>query len=263
MPTATVNQTSAKRGDGIGGTASGFFPSSATVGGVAMDDFGYQGIAEQWAGGVGATTPLGPQVVILNPGAIVAGAIDVLASTVESTGYQTVAAALALAATILPSLIPAFLASANAAFLGAALTAGADDIDGEVIQGRKYDLSQARQFPRVAYETGAPLLPADLAVLTTPQAQGATVVWDFDTDGVTVIVPLDVRKAEIFQANFRLTPGANRIIAARRQGLAAQSVGDMAESYVSAVGPGEWGASLCQDAYQLMKKYRLKSGRLQ
>jgi hypothetical protein len=51
MPTATVNQTSAKRGDGIGGTASGFFPSSATVGGVAMDDFGYQGIAEQWAGG--------------------------------------------------------------------------------------------------------------------------------------------------------------------------------------------------------------------
>jgi hypothetical protein len=211
---------------------------------------------------VGATTPLGPQVVILNPGAIVAGAIDVLASTVESTGYQTVAAALALAATILPSLIPAFLASANAAFLGAALTAGADDIDGEVIQGRKYDLSQARQFPRVAYETGAPLLPADLAVLTTPQAQGATVVWDFDTDGITVIVPLDVRKAEILQANFILAQGAagDRIQQAIDAGLTGQSVGDMSEAYRTDV-KKDWGYGLTPRARALLEKYRVRSGR--
>lgn len=186
-------------------------------------------------------------------------------STSGSAGssYQSDDEAAELVASIPPMMIAAYLLSANAAYLGQAREMAADDIDARPYQGSKYDPTQARQFPRVPYGSGVPIGSTSYPLSTNNTLAIATEIWDIDTDGTTVIVPLDVRKAEIFQANFLLSQGSggDRIQAAIDSGLASQSVGGMSESYRESV-KKDWGYGLTPRARALLEKYRLKTGKI-
>jgi hypothetical protein len=184
-------------------------------------------------------------------------------STGSSSAYATAAVAVDLASTLPPTVLAGILDPNNASYLDGVLELASDDIDAESIQGRKYDLKQEREFPRVARESGAQagISQQPISIDTNASFRSAE-IWDVDTDGVTVIVPKWVVRATIFQANFRLLPDADRIIRARKAGLASQSTGGMSESYFAPVRPGEWGAGLCADAFNLMRRARRTTGKL-
>lgn len=81
--TVTAAPTADISGDGIighvqGGSYANFTPTSATVGGVAMT--GFSANAGTWTATLGATTPTGSQAAVLNPGAVAAGNITVVAA---------------------------------------------------------------------------------------------------------------------------------------------------------------------------------------
>lgn len=128
-------------------------------------------------------------------------------------------------------------------------------------QGCKYDLAtpQALAFPRVPYP--------DYAVGCNQVATIAVgAVWDWDSDNNVAIVPLDVQRACVFQADAILdetSTSLDSILDDAAKGITAKSVGSLSVSFADAakiVAGG--GQSLCRRAEAFMKKYRLKSGGL-
>src|SRR3954465_12912749 len=109
--------------------------------------------------------------------------------------YLTVTEANALAADLPP--LPAWAAAASGDKT-TALNQATADVDGAMpYQGRPYDPTQARQFPRVAEDPhpGSAAAPA-------PDAAGAAGggVWDWDDATHTAVVPRDVNVAVLYEA---------------------------------------------------------------
>lgn len=134
----------------------------------------------------------------------------------------------------------------------AALAQATCDIDTAMpYQGRAYDDAQAGQFPRVAYES--------------LEAGGRDVVekvWDWDDEEDEAIVPLDVKRAVVHQADAILGGTREERIANQHDGVVYDLAEDgSAESYKQTRGPGV-GTGLCRRAFMLMKRYRISSGKM-
>ena len=176
----------------------------------------------------------------------------VVASGGASAGppsYLSVAAADALAAA-LPGL--AAWAAADAPTKATALARASLDVDGAMTyQGCKYDAGQVLQFPR---------LP-DGAAATVPAARQGSGVWDWDPGLNAAVVPEDVLLAVVLQADANLAGDREARLAAQHDGVVYDLTGSVAESYKQTEGPGV-ATGLCRPAWVLLRKYRLRSGRV-
>jgi hypothetical protein len=151
-----------------------------------------------------------------------------------------------------------------------ALAAATYDLDhAQRYQGRKYDLTQAMQFPRVAFEASGRLpLYGPNGGLVGPVANnmlpGGDVVWDWDYAANAPVVPRQVKMACVYQANSRLDPQRIGVLNRIYGGLTSQKIGSAAETYdVHALLAATGGALvLCPAAVDLMRNYVLRSGRI-
>jgi hypothetical protein len=141
---------------------------------------------------------------------------------------------------------------------GAALELATLEVDAAMpYQGRRYDPAQAREFPRIA-EDAAPT-PSSDAIVIVPA--GGAVVWDWDATTHEPVVPRDVKLAVLFQADSLLTNAREPRLSAQHDGVVYQLTGTLAESYKQTPGPGVR-TGLCRRAWVMLRKYRLRSGRL-
>jgi hypothetical protein len=168
-----------------------------------------------------------------------------------SAPYLTSIEADALAAT-LPTMT-AWTAASSGNKTKALLRASLDVDNAMPWQGRKYASDQSNQFPRVPYDDppGTPGFDHD------PRAS----VWDWDADANEPVVPEDVLLAVLLQADTILAGDREPRLAAQHDGVVYDQTGSVAESYKQTEGPGVT-TGLCRASWVLLRKYRLKSGRL-
>jgi hypothetical protein len=140
----------------------------------------------------------------------------------------------------------------------ALLVRASDQIDACRWQGRRYDSDpdvQAREFPRIVGE-----LPDDgSAGLPYPgyPSRGGT-VWDWDSEANAAVVPEAVERATWLQALSLLDPARAARLDDRHDGVASQSAGGASESY----DPARGASPLCRRAWELLGRYRLRTGRI-
>lgn len=168
-----------------------------------------------------------------------------------STAYLTTAAADTLAAT-LPTMTA--WSAATAAAKAKALARASFDVDNAMpYQGRQYDPGQANAFPRAPFDDA----PASAGFDRDPRAA----VWDWDTSANVAVVPEDVLVAVLLQADAVLAGTREPRLAAQHDGVVYDQTGSVAESYKLTEGPGVT-TGLCRGAWVLLRKYRLKSGKV-
>ena len=171
-------------------------------------------------------------------------------AAVDPRSYLTVAAADELAAA-LPAL--AAWSAATPPAKARALERASIDVDGAMpYQGRRYDPRQVNQFPRVAY---------DDAPAAAPGHDPRPTVWDWDAALNAPAVPEDVLLPVVIQADANLAGEREPRLAAQHDGVVYDQTGSVAESYKQTEGPGVT-TGLCRAAWVLLRKYRLKSGRI-
>ena len=167
--------------------------------------------------------------------------------------YLDVTDADALAATV-PAL--AAWSAATTDQKTRALRQATSDVDAAMAyQGRRYAADQALEFPRVAADGSS-----SPSAACCPPADGST-VWDWDPTAAAAVVPRDVRLAVLYQADSVLAGEREPRIAAQHDGVVYDLTGTLAESYKQTTGPGVR-TGLARRAYTLMRKYRLRGGRL-
>ena len=120
-------------------------------------------------------------------------------------------------------------------------------------QGRKYASDQVNQFPRVPYDEP----PGTRAFDGDPRGS----VWDWDADANEPAVPDDVLLAVLVQADTILVGDREPRLGAQHDGVVYNQAGSVAESYKQTEGPGVT-TGLCRAAWVLLRKYRLKGGRI-
>lgn len=173
--------------------------------------------------------------------------------------YLTTEEATALIAT-LPAVLLGDLVNQEDEALTALLLVASDDIDTAMkYQGSKYLSTQEREFPRVPYPESFVEVHRQYANATLNLMGGE--VWDWDATTNAAVVPAAVKLAVIWQAAFLLVPGVAERLAAIRSGLTQQGIGTGSESYDATVA-GRPGANLDTRAFQIMDKYRLRSGQV-
>lgn len=182
------------------------------------------------------------------------GYFDSTPDTSVGTTYQSADAADALAAA--RAGLAAFKAASGEEKLAARQVA-AERIDASRRwQGRKYDMTagaQPREFPRVA--RGSSGLYPNGSVLNVGDE-----IWDLDSDS-NVIVPLEVRLAEIYEADAILgDPGRAERLQAIADGVTSQSNSGMSESYGQMKSDGT--PKLCNEAENLLRRFKLTSGQM-
>ncbi len=179
----------------------------------------------------------------------------------EGDGYIGLDEAAAYAADESDPAVTGLLAAWNA-LTGdqktALLVRASDQIDSVRWQGRRYDTDpdvQGREFPRLVGE-----LPSDgSAGLAYPGLSPAvTVVWDWDADANAAVVPERVERATWQQALSLLDPTRTGRLDDRHDGVASQSAAGQAESY----DPARPAHVLCRRAWELLSRYRLRTGRI-
>lgn len=183
---------------------------------------------------------------------------SIAATGSDDTSYLDVAGADAIAAELLSSTIAAYTGATGTDKLAALRLATLDVDRGMRFQGRKFDSSQTREFPRVAYETAGRVMPHGIIDLVLPPAMTDN-VWDWDTVDQVAIVPSIVLQAVVYQANWILDGSEEATLAAINSGLKSQQNNQLAESY-DRTAPGAT-SGLCRRAALLLDRYKLVSGR--
>ena len=176
----------------------------------------------------------------------------------DPTTYLTVAEADALAASMLGLLQWPTATSTEKAN---ALDAATKLIDGALrYQGYKYDAGQTLQFPRVA--------SADIIALGPPPAAGCALaaIWDWDATTQSAVIPAIVKQACLIEADEILQDLKGQSQRWRRldeqhQGVTYDRAGAAAEAYRKGT-PAFGRCGLSRRAYDLLSRYRLRSGRL-
>jgi hypothetical protein len=125
-------------------------------------------------------------------------------------------------------------------------------------QGRKWDPNQVHEFPRTSGNVFNVPLHAYPRYPAYPSIGDE--VWDYDLQNNRAIVPLDVKLAVLRQAN-ALAAGRGKRLNAQHDGLASQGIGSLNESYVGTAA-GSAAPKLCNEAWELLKRYQLVSGQL-
>lgn len=168
-----------------------------------------------------------------------------------STAYLTHTDADALAAT-LPALA-AWNAASSDDKTSALLRASLDIDNAMPYQGRRYASDQKNQFPRVPYDEP----PTTSGFDCDPRGS----VWDWDSEADEAVVPGDVLLAVVLQADAILAGDREPRLAAQHDGVVYDQTGSVAESYKQTEGPGVT-SGLCREAWMLLRKFRIKSGKL-
>jgi hypothetical protein len=161
----------------------------------------------------------------------------IVASGAAGDAYLSVAEADTLAAT-LPAL--AQWPAASSGDKAKALQLATIEIDVAMpYQGERYDTAQLLEFPR---------------------RDGARII-DWDSEANQAVVPPNVKLATLLQAEEVLTSGRLDRLSKVHQGIVYDQTAGMAESFK---GGGEAGlrTMLSIRAYQIMRRYALRSGRL-
>lgn len=178
----------------------------------------------------------------------------------DADSYCTVEEADAIA-DALPGLA-SYKAASDDAKLAALVLATLDLDNNGPWQGAKYDLltPQALAFPRVPYPTYA-------VGLNRIGTISAGEVWDWDSDNNVAIVPADVKKACVLQADSILDSSAtslDSILDDAGKGITSKSVGSLSVSFADAARllAAGGGGGLARRAAMLMAKYQLRSGGL-
>ena len=189
--------------------------------------------------------------------------------------YLTQADADVMAAQMLSTEVAAYLAASGTATAPAltdrekALLAATRAIDAAMrYQGRRWDPTgfitgtpQVLEFPRVAYQgsftpwMGYGGIWPDASWPGYPGFSG-TVIWDWDGTNKVAVVPDDVKRATLFEANSLLLGNRKERTDARHDGVTSQSGDGLAEAYAGDC------PILCAAAHQIMVKYRLRSGEM-
>jgi hypothetical protein len=129
-------------------------------------------------------------------------------------------------------------------------------------QGRKYAADQVREFPRVAYGDNLD----NTIVWANPGLQGIVpdVVWDWDSENSSAVVPQIVKVATLYQAASSLDASLASRLEAIRSGLKGQQIGTASETYATLAEMAAVGGltGLCDEAHRLMERYRLRTGRI-
>lgn len=134
-------------------------------------------------------------------------------------------------------------------------------------QGVKYQVvfggSQELEFPRLPYPGRVRLDRLTRPPLADVAVGPEEIYWDYDPVTNTVVVPLLVRRAVVFEADVIMAGDIFRVRAEGRAGLASQSIGGASESYSGGSG-GAGGVSvgLSPRADSLVHRYRLRTGQL-
>lgn len=201
-----------------------------------------------------------------------AAAIGATAATVKTSRlaiakYLSVYAADQIAAQM-PAAEVAYYNAATAADKRRWLRFASRDVNNAIkYQGRKFDPLSSFEFPRYAdasalssfgYGVNAILSPATVLFgLGGGGAGGGAdeMFWDWDIENNRAVVPLDVKLAVVRQAN-ALAAGRGATLAPLHDGLASQGVGSLQESYFAGATPQK----LCLEAWELLKRYELRSG---
>ena len=174
------------------------------------------------------------------------------------TVYLTVADADALAATILGLTQ---WSAATSTEKTNALDAATKLIDGALrYQGRKFDPAQSLQFPRAV----------NGGVVTAggcPSSACALVgIWDWDELAQAAVVPAVVKQACLIEADEMLQDLKGKSQRWRRldeqhQGVTFDQAGAAAEAYRKGT-PAAGRSGLSRRAYDLLRRFKLSSGRL-
>lgn len=191
-----------------------------------------------------------------------------LAFDLDASAYVTSVAeanAIANALTGLASWKAATDDAKSAALLGASI-----DIDAAgPWQGRKYDLAQVLEFPRVGYESPVPACGGPLGGVSAGGLAGVgSTVWDWDTVAQAAVVPLHVKRACVMQADAILAGTLYQALAEQSMNIASQSAGSLSVTYrdpaaaASAIAGGGSTNGLGWQAKQILGRYRIRQGRI-
>jgi len=144
----------------------------------------------------------------------------------------------------------------------AALAQATHDVEhGLRFQGRKYIVDQVLEFPRVPWESSNPNQYPNTGPVAWLRGDR---IWDWSMELNQAIVPVRVKEAVLVQANSVLQGSRAKRAEQISQGLKGQRAGALSEEYAmeSGAGDGPVGNVLCRAAFQLLRDYRLRSGRL-
>jgi hypothetical protein len=171
--------------------------------------------------------------------------------------YLSVSDARALAATL--PLMTKVIAQTDDD-LGMLLLLASVNIDTAMrYQGRKFDLTQVREFPRVAY--GSLARPRYLPPFAPGSVFSAdTIIWDWDSDANAPVVPDTVKIACLFQVAWILQPQYAKRLESIRSGLAAQGIATASEALQSPAAAAGTMTGLSDRASRMLDQYRLKTG---
>ncbi len=184
-----------------------------------------------------------------------------IASPTGRCYFNTAADAAVIAATLPAGSIAAYLALTDVPTIIGLLTQASYDIDHAMrYQGRRYDtITQATEFPRVAYEPSNAILPnTGAAGIPGGSAFGST-IWDVDPITLNIQVPVAVTVAVVCQANY-LATGDDPALDDQFKGIKSLKAGGIARDFDRS--NLFLSSGLCRRAYALMWRYRLTSGRL-
>ncbi|HEX8915989.1 MAG TPA: DnaT-like ssDNA-binding protein [Humisphaera sp.] len=142
--------------------------------------------------------------------------------------------------------------SADAGEKAAALLQASDDVDAAMpYQGRRFDPRQPREFPRWV----------DAGAAGGIASAGPETVWAWDAGAAVAVVPADVRRATLYQADSILAGTREARLSAQHDGVVYELTGGLAESYKATPGPGV-PTGLCRRAWAILRRYRTRGGRL-
>jgi len=148
--------------------------------------------------------------------------------------------------------------AAEGALRQAALVQASDEIDTCTFLGMRYDTAQDREFPRVyAEDLGAsPPGPYIYPPGYRPDLIAGE-IWDLADDG-TAVVPERVKFAAFLQAiSILRDPARAERLRAQRDGVTAQSAGQLSETYSGALV-----RIICMEAEAQLRPYMARSGRI-
>jgi type II secretory pathway component PulK len=166
----------------------------------------------------------------------------------------------AIAATLLPALIPFYLAITDAGIKTAALLQASGDIDlAFKYQGRRFDpVNQLNEFPRIARDPSTVTIP-NVGAFPAGTTWGQ-IVWDLDPTTLQPIVPGKVLQAVIYQANFISSPAGTGITDAQFAGVKLEKIGTAVREY-ELKNPG-LDTGLCRRAWLIMRLYKIATGKM-
>jgi len=265
-------------------------PPALLLAGMPVDSACNAVASNGTAGAVAGAYVYTPPAGTLVPGPTAGGAaltpltINVTFTPADGMTYTVATAAVTIPVALaycVPSEARGLMASIPAALLGTLATqtdtqlamllaTASEDIDATMpYQGRKYDPTQLREFPRIDASPSARQYPPAPPSINDPSFYvfGGSPTFIFDWDPAAgngagaAVVPNKVKIATIFQAAWLLRPEYAARLEGIHSGLIEQSIGTGRETYVK---KGDTGFSgLGKRAEQMMdKNYRRRSGRL-